>query len=102
MTFATLIHFAAGQPASCGAIVSLAWRTRRQSSPSMSAESCAADNRITPFSIFGQRNWPSSSRLANRQTPVPSHGRPRAPTAGASEDLNALRQALGLRYVLML
>jgi hypothetical protein len=32
----------------------------------------AADNFITPFSIFGHRKMPSSSRLANRQRPVPS------------------------------
>ena len=49
-----LIHFAAGQPGSLGAGVSFAARTRLQSRPSMSAESCAADSRITPFSIFGQ------------------------------------------------
>jgi hypothetical protein len=28
--------------------------TRRQSSPSSSADNCAADNFITPFSIFGK------------------------------------------------
>ena len=42
--FEPLIHFAAGQPGSCGADVSFAAPTRRQSRPSMSAESCAADN----------------------------------------------------------
>jgi uncharacterized protein (DUF849 family) len=36
------------------------------------AANCAVVSRITPSSIFGQRNSPSSSRLANRHTPVPS------------------------------
>jgi hypothetical protein len=39
--------------------------TRRQSSPSSSADNCAADRRITPSSIFGQRKMPSSRRLGN-------------------------------------
>jgi hypothetical protein len=30
-------------------------------------------SRITPSSILGQRNWPSSSRLAKKQSPEPSH-----------------------------
>ena len=55
-----------------GAGVSFAAPTRLQSRPSTSAESCAADSRITPFSIFGHWNRPSSRRLANRHTPVPS------------------------------
>ena len=63
MIFAPLIHFAAGQPGSFGAGVSFAALTRFQSRPSMSAESCAADRRITPFSIFGHWKRPSSSRL---------------------------------------
>jgi hypothetical protein len=62
--------------------VSFAARTRLQSRPSMSAESCVADSRITPFSIFGHWN-PSSRRLANRHTPVPSQNK-------ASPDRRAL------------
>jgi hypothetical protein len=46
--------------------------TRRRSSPSSNADNCAADKCITPSSILGQRKMPSSSRLANRQSPVPS------------------------------
>ncbi len=44
------------KPGRAGAGVSFAARTRLQSSPSSSDENCAADNRITPYSIFGQRN----------------------------------------------
>ena len=72
---ARLIHFAAGsnhQPGCVGVAVSRASWTRRQSSPSSSADNCAADKRITPSSILGQRKMPSSSRLANRHRPVPS------------------------------
>jgi hypothetical protein len=72
MIFEPLIHFAAGQPGSFGVGVSFAAPTRFQSRPSTSAESCAADNRITPFSIFGHWKRPSSRRFANRHTPVPS------------------------------
>src|SRR5208283_3435560 len=61
--FMPLIHYAADQPARAGAGVSFAECTRFQSRPSSRAENCAADNRITPSSIFGQRNSPSSSRL---------------------------------------
>src|SRR5215203_4673816 len=46
--------------------------TRRQSSPSRSPESWAALSRRMPSCTFGQRNSPSSSRLANKHTPVPS------------------------------
>src|SRR6516165_10095524 len=59
-------------PACVGASVSRASCTSRQSSPSSSADNCAADRRITPSSIFGQRKIPSSSLLANRHKPVPS------------------------------
>ena len=59
-------------PACVGTTVSRAAWTRRQSSPSSSADNSAADKRITPSSIFGQRKTPSSSRLANRHKPVPS------------------------------
>src|SRR4051812_19642665 len=59
-------------PACVGTIVSRGAWTRRQSSPSSSADNSAADKRITPSSIFGQRKTPSSSRLANRHKPVPS------------------------------
>jgi len=72
MARSRLIHLAADQLAAAGAAVSRASWTRRQSSPSKSAESCAAVSRITPSSIAGQRNRPSSRRLAKRQTPVPS------------------------------
>lgn len=50
-------------PACVGTTVSRASWTRRQSSPSSSADNSAADKRITPSSIFGQRKTPSSSRL---------------------------------------
>src|SRR4051812_39068014 len=46
--------------------------TRFQSSPSSKTESSAAVSRMTPSRTLGQRNWPSSSRLATRTTPVPS------------------------------
>jgi len=46
--FDALIHCVAAYPGNAGAGVSFATRTRRQSSRSSSAESCAADNRITP------------------------------------------------------
>src|SRR5262249_46684998 len=59
-------------PACVGAGVFRASCTSRQSSPSSSADNCAADRRITPSSIFGQRKIPSSSLLANRHRPVPS------------------------------
>jgi hypothetical protein len=59
-------------PACVGTIVSRASWTRRQSSPSSSADNSAADKRITPSSILGQRKTPSSSLLANRHKPVPS------------------------------
>ena len=71
-----LIHFVAARLtiirlASATTVSRAAW-TRRQSSPSSSADNSAADKRITPSSIFGQRKTPSSSRLANRHKPVPS------------------------------
>ena len=59
-------------PACVGVDVSRASCTSRQSRPSSSADNCAADRRITPSSILGQRKIPSSSRLANRHRPVPS------------------------------
>jgi hypothetical protein len=66
MIFTVPIHYAAAHPAKAGPVDSRAC-TRFQSSPSSSAENCAADNRITPSSIFGPRNSPSSSRLCLRQ-----------------------------------
>ncbi len=54
MIFDDMIHFVAGQPGSFGAACPSLRRTRLQSSPSSSPENCAADNRITPSSIFGQ------------------------------------------------
>src|SRR6266576_1871216 len=59
-------------PGWVGVAVSRASWTRRQSSPSSSADNCAADKRITPSSILGQRKMPSSSRFANKHRPVPS------------------------------
>ena len=53
MIFESLVHFAAGQPGRFGAGMAFAAPTRFQSRPSISAESCAVDNRITLFSIFG-------------------------------------------------
>jgi hypothetical protein len=67
-----LIHCVAAQLGCKGTMVSRGSCTRLQSSPSNRAESWAADRRITPSCTFGQRNSPSSSRLAKRQTPVPS------------------------------
>src|SRR6185503_3695371 len=49
--------------------------TLRQSMPSRSIESCARLSRTTPLSAFGQMNRPRSRRLANRQSPSPSHQR---------------------------
>ena len=66
-----LIHFIAGYCTASGAGTRRA-RTRIQSRPSISAANCAADNRITPSSMRGQRNLPPSSLLANRHSPVPS------------------------------
>lgn len=57
---------AAGYSTAVGARTSTS-RTRVQSSPSIRAESCAGVRRIIASSIFGQRNVPSSSRLAMRQ-----------------------------------
>ncbi|MGY3387448.1 hypothetical protein ACVWW6_000039 [Bradyrhizobium sp. USDA 3311] len=59
-------------PAGVGAGVSRASCTSRQSRPSSSADNCAADRRITPSWILGQRKITCSSRLANRLRPVPS------------------------------
>lgn len=57
---------------SAGSRVRRIWRTRRQSSPSGRTENCAAVSRTAPSCTFGQRNPPSSSRLAAMHMPVPS------------------------------
>src|SRR5262249_32981983 len=62
----------AGYCVACGTRTSIS-RTRVQSRPSIKAESCDGVRRIVPSSMRGQRNVPCSSRLANRQSPVPSH-----------------------------
>ena len=49
--------------------------TRDQSSPSNSAASCAADNRITPSLIGGHLNAEASSRFQTRTSPLPSQTR---------------------------
>jgi hypothetical protein len=54
------------QPASCGRLIRGAY-TRRQSSPSNSATSCAADNRITPSLIAGHHRIPSLHRKRSRR-----------------------------------
>ena len=59
------------QPASCGRLIRGAY-TRRQSSPSNNAASCAADNRITPSLIAGHLNFAPSSRFQISTKPVPS------------------------------
>lgn len=66
MAEAAASQSAAGYSTAVGARTSTS-RTRVQSSPSIRAESCAGVRRIIPSSIFGQRNVPSSSRLAMRQ-----------------------------------
>lgn len=45
---------------------------RRQSIASMSKANCAGVSTMLPSTIGGQTNLPSSSRLANRHSPVPS------------------------------
>ncbi len=74
-TRSRLIHLAADQLAAAGAVVSRASWTRRQSSPSSSAESCAAVSRITPSSIAGQRNAPVLQTLGEEADAgaVPEH-----------------------------
>ena len=47
-------------------------RARIQSRPSINPANCAADSRMTPSSMRGQRNFPPSNLLANRHRPVPS------------------------------
>ncbi|MES0003107.1 hypothetical protein NKJ90_30815 [Mesorhizobium sp. M0051] len=61
-----------GQLAVVGTRISRVSCTRRQSRPSRSACNCAAVSRTTPSVMPGQQNLPSSSRLANKHTPVPS------------------------------
>ena len=46
---------------------------RRQSMPSSSIDSCARLNDTAPSSACGQMKRPRSRRLANRQSPSPSH-----------------------------
>src|SRR5205823_6566465 len=71
--FSVLIQFAAAyQPTVCGRFTSIG-RTFVQSSPSMSASNCAWFSRTRVGVIFGQQNCVSSSVLANRHTPLPSH-----------------------------
>ena len=55
-----LIHFTAGYCTASGAGTRRA-RTRIQSRPSINPANCAADSRITPSSMRGQRNLPPSS-----------------------------------------
>ncbi len=45
----------------------------RQSSPSKSIDSCAADSLTEPSRVTGQMKRPRSSRLENRHRPWPSH-----------------------------
>jgi transposase-like protein len=54
-------------------IIGATARTRVQSRPSSSAESCDEVTRITPSLICGQRNEFFSNRLATSTRPVPSH-----------------------------
>ena len=53
-------------PASVGCHVG---RGLRQSSPSVSIESCAGDSVIEPSFVAGHVKRPFSNRLANRQKP---------------------------------
>src|SRR5947209_14621679 len=69
------IAFFQSHPGNIGAAMSLAGRTRFQSNPSSSAESCAEVKRITPSSIFGQQKSFSSSLFASKHTPVPSQNK---------------------------
>jgi hypothetical protein len=46
---------------------------RRQSMPSSSIDNCARLSDTAPSSACGQMKRPRSSRLANRQSPSPSH-----------------------------
>src|SRR5664279_2243314 len=58
------------QIANCGSAV----RTgRRQSMPSNSIDNCARVSETVPSVACGQMNRPRSRRLANRQSPSPSH-----------------------------
>ena len=70
--FANGLPAQSGQLAAVGATISRVPWTRRQSSPSSSACNCADVSRTTPLVIAGHWNRPSSRRLANRHTPVPS------------------------------
>src|SRR5262245_55777468 len=70
---AALIQFAAGrQPTDSGRFTATG-RTFVQSSPSISASNCAWFSRTRVGAIFGQQNFVSSSVLANRHVPLPSH-----------------------------
>src|SRR2546430_11702021 len=60
------------QSVACGACTRTA-RTRVQSRPSSSAESCDEVRRITPSLICGQRNEFFSNRLATSTRPARSH-----------------------------
>ena len=69
-----LIHFTVGHCTASGTGTRRA-RTRAQSSPPISAANCAADSRITPSSMRGQRNLPPASWRTGRCRPRRSAGR---------------------------